>query len=217
MVKYLIINADDFWMSYIFNEVILDVIEKNLITSTTVMVNRVEDIQKKQLDNLIYLSIHRNLSIWLHLDFINNDTDYISQINQQYKKFIKLFNFSPSHIDIHKPFNFEDSFYYVEDFCINNNLAFRNHWNYIKWIKMTDSEVFFWSISDFNEILYWLDTLEEEKYYEILFHPWIFDKNCKSSLNKDREKDRNYIKKLNAVILRKNIKLVNYFDLKKKY
>ena len=56
MTKYLIINADDFGMSQIFNDVILDLIKRDLIRSTTVMIDRVTDNQKKQFDELITLS-----------------------------------------------------------------------------------------------------------------------------------------------------------------
>ncbi len=38
-MKKIIINADDFGYSYIFNKSILDLIKKKLISSTTVMVN----------------------------------------------------------------------------------------------------------------------------------------------------------------------------------
>ena len=39
-MKYLIINADDFGMSNIFNEVILELLEKEHVRSTSVMVKR---------------------------------------------------------------------------------------------------------------------------------------------------------------------------------
>ena len=85
MTKYLIINADDFGMSEIFNEVILDLIKKDLICSTTVMIDRVTDNQKEQFNELITLSNNKNLSIGLHLEF--KDSDYPSQIKSQYQKF----------------------------------------------------------------------------------------------------------------------------------
>ena len=68
MTKYLIINADDLGMSQIFNEVILDLIKKDLIHSTTVMVDWVTDNQKEQFDELIAISKNKNLSVGLHLE-----------------------------------------------------------------------------------------------------------------------------------------------------
>jgi len=108
MTKYLIINADDFGMSQIFNEVILDLIKKDLIYSTTVMIDRVTDNQKKQFDELIALSKNKNLSVGLHLEF--RYSDYPSQIKSQYNKFKEVLGFNPSHIDIHKAHSLMDSF-----------------------------------------------------------------------------------------------------------
>jgi predicted glycoside hydrolase/deacetylase ChbG (UPF0249 family) len=211
MTKYLIINADDFGMSKIFNDVILDLIKKDLIRSTTVMVNRVMDNQKEQFDELIALSKNKNLSVGLHLEF--KDNDYPSQIKSQYQKFKKVLGFNPSHIDIHKAHSLTDSFSNVEEFCRKNNLPLRNSGVLFEGIKTTSTEAFFGSISDFDKINEWIKTFEDEKYYEILFHPGKFDPSCKSSLNKDRERDVEHIKKFNAILEENNIKVVSYLDL----
>ena len=68
-------------------------------------------------------------------------------------------------------------------------------------------------IADFEKIKDWIKTFEDEKYYEILFHPGKFDPSCKSSLNKDRERDVEHIKNLNKIIGENNIKVVSYLDL----
>jgi hypothetical protein len=52
-MKYLILNADDFGMSKVFNEVILNLIKDNKVTSTSVMVNDVTDEMNEQIDKLI--------------------------------------------------------------------------------------------------------------------------------------------------------------------
>ena len=64
-----------------------------------------------------------------------------------------------------------------------------------------------------KKIVEWIKTFEDEKYYEILFHPGKYDPSCKSSLNKDRERDVEHIKKLNAILEENNIKVVSYLDL----
>ena len=51
MIK-LIINADDFGYSKVFNEKILDLLEKDFIKSTTVLVNWITDEQKEQIQRL---------------------------------------------------------------------------------------------------------------------------------------------------------------------
>jgi predicted glycoside hydrolase/deacetylase ChbG (UPF0249 family) len=211
MSKYLIINADDFGMSEVFNEVILDLIKKDLIRSTTVMINRVTESQKKQLEELTSLSETRNLSIGLHLEF--KDSDYPTQIKSQYKKFKDILGFKPSHIDIHKAHGLTDSFFDVAEFCRQNNLPLRNSGVFHKGIKTTCTEAFFGSIADFNDIKEWVKSFEDGKYYEILFHPGKFDSNCKSSLNKDRQRDVKHIHNLNKLLWERDIKLVSYLDL----
>ena len=124
MTKYLIINADDFGYSQIFNGVILDLIKNDLIHSTTVMINRFTDNQKEQFDELTALSRNKNLSVGLHLEF--KDSDYTSQVKSQYQKFKEILGFNPSHVDIHKAHNFMDSFSDVAEFCRKNNLPLRN-------------------------------------------------------------------------------------------
>ncbi len=211
MTKYLIINADDFGMSQIFNKVILDLIKKDLIHSTTVMVKRVTENQKEQFDELIALSKNKNLSIGLHLEF--KEGDYPSQIKSQYQKFKEILGFNPSHIDIHKASTIKESISPVADFCRNKKIPCRNKGGNIDYYKSTDSPSFFGSIEDFDNIQEWIKTLEDENYYEILFHPGKFDPNCKSSLNKDRERDVEYIKNLNDILEKNNLKAVSYLDL----
>lgn len=211
MTKYLIINADDFGLSTIFNEVTLDLIRKGLISSTTVMVNRVTDNQKEQFEKLINLSKNKNLSIGIHLEFEEND--YPSQIKSQYEKFKDVLGFNPSHLDIHKTSTHRGSISSVADFCKDKKIPCRNKGGNVDYFKTTDSPLFHGSVEDFDKIVEWIKTIEDGKYYEISFHPGKFDPSCKSSLNKDRERDVEHIKKLNSILEENNIKVVSYFDL----
>jgi predicted glycoside hydrolase/deacetylase ChbG (UPF0249 family) len=211
MTKYLIINADDFGMSNIFNEEILNLIRNDLIFSTTIMVNRVSADQKEQFKELINLSRNKNLSIGLHLEFENDN--YILQIKDQFDKFNKILGFIPSHIDIHKVHSLMKSVDFVAKFCEDKEIPLRNSGKNFEKVKMIPFEAFFGSIADFNKIEEWIKTFEDEEFHEILFHPGKFDKNCKSSLNKDRERDVKHIKKINTIVNKYNIKIVSYLDL----
>ncbi|MBU0953417.1 MAG: ChbG/HpnK family deacetylase [Nanoarchaeota archaeon] len=211
MTKYLIINADDFGMSRIFDNVILDLIKNNLVLSTTVMVNRITDNQKEQVERLIALSKNKNLSIGLHLEFENND--YTSQIKSQYQKFRKIFGFTPSHIDIHKAHSLKESFSETAELCKERSIPLRNSGVRFNGVKTTLSEAFFGSIEDFDKIEEWVKTFEDGNFYEILFHPGNYDPDCKSSLNQDRERDIKHIKRLNAILRKNNVKAVSYLDL----
>jgi len=211
MIK-LIINADDFGLSKIFNEEILKLIEKNKISSTTVMINKIAEDQTIQVDNLIKLAKKHNISIGLHLEFTNND--YQKQIKKQFKKFQTIFKFKPSHIDIHKALDFTDSFQIVIDFCIKNKLPMRYHQK-TENLKSPTNGAFFGSVDSFKEIEDWLKTLQDGKFYEILFHPGKYDPDCKSSLNKKREQDVSYVNKLHSLREKHDIKMVNYSQLAK--
>jgi predicted glycoside hydrolase/deacetylase ChbG (UPF0249 family) len=213
MVKYLIINADDFGMSPVFNKVILSLLKKDYLCSTTVMVDRVIEIQKQQFKQLITLSKGKNLSIGLHLEFLH--ADYSSQIEFQYKKFREILGFNPSHIDIHKQHELKDSFEIVAKFCKDKNLPHRKMEIIKNNYSKSPKETFMGSISDFRNIKKWVGTLEENVFYEILFHPGRFDPNCSSSLNKDREQDVKHIKNLRPLLKAKDIKIVSYLDFTK--
>lgn len=184
MVKYLIINADDFGYSRVFNEVILDLIKQELVRSTTVMVNRVNDSQKQQFDELVSLSKTMNLSVGLHLEF--SDTNYDSQIESQYEKFEEIVGFKPSHIDIHKSHAFRGSYLQAIDFCSKKGIPCRNRGGDYGIVKTTFTKAFFGSIKDFGKIKEWIKSFEDGKFYEIIFHPGKYDPECKSSLNKER-------------------------------
>ena len=68
MIK-LIINADDFGFRPLFNKMILELIEEEAVTSTSVMVDEIDFEQKEQVKKLIQLAKKHHLSIGLHVYF----------------------------------------------------------------------------------------------------------------------------------------------------
>ena len=101
MIK-LIISADDFGMTDCYNKGILDLLSNEQITSISVMVNR--NIDKIEFEKLKKLKKIKRCSVGLHLEFTNNS--YEVSIKQQLNKFTDIFNFKPSHFDIHKGIKF---------------------------------------------------------------------------------------------------------------
>ena len=65
------------------------------------MVNHITSSQNIQVQKLISLKNSHNVSVGLHLEF--NNTSFNEEIQKQYDTFKNLFNFNPSHLDIHKP------------------------------------------------------------------------------------------------------------------
>ncbi len=121
-MKNLIINADDFGYSKIFNSKIIELIKNKLISSTSVMVNWINNEQNDQIKELVTLMESHNVSIGLHLEFSSND--FQSEIEQQYKKFLNIFKFQPSHIDIHmkKSIFLKEAYPIIMKFCKNKKI-----------------------------------------------------------------------------------------------
>ena len=125
MIK-LIINADDFGYSKVFNEKILDLLEKDFIKSTTVLVNWITDEQKEQIQRLKKLNTQKNISIGLHVESKSRAESILDQkeIARQYELFKKIFGFGPSHVDVHKFIESSDE---ATKFADEHNLPIRNH------------------------------------------------------------------------------------------
>lgn len=211
----LIINADDFGLSTVFNRVILDLARRNKISSTTVMVDRMvnSDTQISQTKELIELRDTHNLSVGLHAEF--PDSDYQAHLTSQFNKFKQFFDTAPSHIDIHKANSIPDSQPIVAAFCRMHGLPKRSDGVVYEGVISTDLPAFFGSVEKFSEIENWVSKLGVDHFAEILFHPGQYDPNCQSSLNRDRERDVVHIEKLNSLLTKFNITSASYLDLVK--
>ena len=207
----LIINADDFGMSNMFNDCILELLSKRKITSTTVMVNRISPVQNKRVLELKKLKETSDISVGLHVEFTYDK--HLEQVRDQYHRFISLFNSPPSHLDIHKEHLHGKYHEIVAKFCKDYHLGFRNHGQIFDGVATTAKKYFYGSIADFNPIDIWLNDLEDEKVYEMVFHPGVYDPNCYSSLNEERRRDIQYIDKIYHNLQDYNVRLVSFNHL----
>lgn len=210
-MKYLIINADDFGYSAVFNDAILRLGEKGFISSTTVMVNWVTDKQSSQIKELKELAEAGKISVGLHLEF--TDDNFQSEIEAQFDKFNSLFGFSPSHIDVHKSMFLKEAFPFAIDFCREHNLPCRNHKIEMAGVVTTKNEVVSGTKLSFEELKKTIENFRDGESYEILFHPGTYDPDSKSALNREREFDVQKIKKINPLLIENDIKLISYIDL----
>jgi len=210
-MKYLIINADDFGYSKVFNSEILSLAERHLISSTTAMVNRITAEQVKQVEQLKELAELKTVSVGLHLDLESGD--FKTQIQQQYQQFIKIFNAPPSHLDIHKNTHVEAAYPEILKFCLEHNLPCRNHGFKLEGVIQTQHEVISGTKLDFVALRDQIEKFNDDESYEILFHPGYYDRDCPSSLNKERELDVRKIEQLNPFFKIYGIKLINYLEL----
>nr|WP_299381637.1 ChbG/HpnK family deacetylase [Allomuricauda sp.] len=207
----LIINADDFGMSRIYNDCIIDLLDQGKITSTTVMVNRVSDSQKSQVERLKKLIKAGDISVGLHVEFTYDQ--HLEQVQLQLQKFEKLFTTTPSHLDIHKEHLHTKYHPIVAEYCRSKNLPFRNHGEKFPGVATTTKKYFYGSIKDFEPIDSWLKGLEERQYFELVFHPGKYDPDCFSSLNKEREWDLAHIETISQRLKEYKIELGNFHHL----
>jgi len=212
-MKKLIINADDFWMSSVFNKEIISLASDNKISSVSVMMKRGLENQNEDLQTLKEACNKKNISIWLHLDFKEAETDYKDDINNQIDKFKSLFGFSPNHIDIHKDSPSEKCTQEIIEFCDSLNIPFRNRWEKELAKKHTDWLRYVASKKTEKEIDERLSLLDDNKNYEIVFHPWKYDINSTSSLNKERENDVKMIIHINNLLEVMWIKIISFKDI----
>jgi len=210
-MKYLIINADDFGYSKIFNAKILELIKNGFISSTSVIVNWINDKQDEQVKQLSELTKSHNISVGLHLEFFNDN--FKSEIKKQYGIFFSIFGFNPSHIDLHKSTYLKEAYPIIMQFCKEKNIPCRNHKIRIVDIVKTQNESLNGTKMNFNELKQVVENFKDNESYEIVFHPGSYDPNCKSSLNEARKDDVKKIEEINPFLKENNIKLISYIDL----
>ncbi len=209
MVK-VILTSDDFGLSSIFNEKMLELIENNKLTSISIMINKVTKFQYNQVQKLKELKKSHTLSLGLHFEFLS--LDIYEELNKQWSSFSEIFQFSPDYIDIHKGSSFNGNFDSIALFCIEKNIPFRRYLSTKVEVKSPDISITATrrTLIELEEII---KSINSKNIYEFIFHIGIFDPNCQSSFNKERELD---IEKLNFVInnlVPDKAKLVSYNDI----
>lgn len=214
-MKYLIINADDFGYSKLFNQKILELLERGLLTSTSVMIDWIDEVQGRQVRRLKEITKSSDISVGLHTEFKNED--FKEQIQEQFKKFTTIFGFEPHYIDIHKSTYLDNGYLAIMQFCVEKNIPCKNHNLVGPKVMTTDGTTFKATGEDFESITRWLGSLVDNKTYLIQFHPGIYDPESKSSFNEIREVDASYIEMLPAVLKQFNIQPIDFKYLKEQY
>ena|SRR5258706_1613678 len=115
MKRYLIVNADDFGLSFGVNQGIIEAFEHGIVTSTSLMVNWIGAAEAAA-----YARKHPNLSLGLHLDLgewayrdgewvtlyeevpLNDAMAIENEVNRQLASFRFFLGKDPTHIDSHQ-------------------------------------------------------------------------------------------------------------------
>jgi predicted glycoside hydrolase/deacetylase ChbG (UPF0249 family) len=217
-MKNLIINADDFGLSKVFNKHIISLIEEWYISSTTVMVLKIDvNDQQEDIQQLLKLNKQKEISIWLHLDFEDGKIELTKEnIEKQHKLFKIIFWVEPSHIDVHKFMQYANSDLDILliEYAKEHNLPLRNRWRIdTNNSTTTKKPAFHATRKSYEEVIEFINTLDNER-WEVLIHPWEHDPKCTSSLNEERIGDVELAKKLKPYLDNNWIKLRSFNDLR---
>jgi len=215
-MKKLIINADDFGSSRVFNDKILELLEKGFIKSTTVMVGRLNEAMHAQIKKLNSI---KGISIGLHFE-LNLSKPLTKQMTLQYNKFMGVFGFPPSHIDMHIPFADREKakdpaiIQTLNGFAERHVIPVRNHGVPAN-VKQTTHPAFHNETFTLviEEIEAFLATIKEGESAELITHPGDYDPESKSSLNKERKDDFDKIIQLQPILHKLGITNISYLEL----
>lgn len=203
----IILTSDDFGLSTIYNEKMLGMLEENLLTSVSVMVNRISESQHCQIKQLISIYKKKQISIGLHLELseLKNTNEVISQNIS----FEKILGFKPDYLDLHKARYIKGDFNIIADFCNNYHIAFRKYPQTTCFVASPSLSITATYI-DIDTLEKKICDFEEDKIYEIIFHIGVYDPNSKSKLNKERELDIKKLVRVNELIKQRELSTTNY-------
>jgi len=185
-MKGIIISADDFWISSSVNRAILDLAEKKLLSGTSVMMERISNDTQDDIEKLKKLRDDLKITIGLHIEF--GCPEYSKRIVRQYKHYLNIFWSEPDVIDIHmssKVYRDNGGALEVAKFAQSKWIPYRNH--EIDWLPNTSlttvNKAYNSTRKSRDEIISYIDSVQEWDTSEIIFHPWFEDKIMISSLN----------------------------------
>ena len=210
----LIINADDFGYSRVYNGEILRLIKKKIVKSTTVMVGRIDKSQEDQVKELSDLHRGMEIGVGVHFELSPGGGSFDDQLTDQYSRFVSIFNFKPSHVDLHKPESTDGqaALEAVVKFAERKHVSVRNL-GFDTDAKTTTSNLVILRLP-FGKIKAFLDSMKDGCSYELITHPGRYDPESKSSVNKEREKDvENLLLVAEYLKGREDVKNCSYLDL----
>ncbi len=207
-MKRLILNADDFCLSPVFNDVIIEMINEGAVSSTSVMINRYDDAQREQVSQLKQTAA----GIGLHIEFANEE-NFLEQIQKQYSRFKEVFQQEPSHLDLHKSDYLESGYPVIVQFAKDNNIPFCNH-SIDSVHGITTTKQSLGAIhNSLDKIVIWLQSFEDGDSAELVLHPGEYDPTCKTSLNYEREVDVTKARLVKRYCEENGINIISFLDL----
>lgn len=213
-MKKLIITADDFGMSESFNEIILELASLNVINAISVLVTRNLAKQKTQIKQLLDLRKKHKTTLGLHFECLPNKSykNVYDKLTKQYTLFVKLLGMKPERLDKHKQIYTDEEAKAIADFAKKNKLMVRKSsnlkFNQLAKKQLLSEKTFFVTDHSLKETKDFVKARDDE-ISELVAHPGKYDSSCKSSLNKEREKDYKILTKLGKELTKLKVDLVS--------
>ncbi len=209
----LIINADDYGLSDKFNKGIIELADKKIISSTSVLIDEQYINPEGIMRHSASIGLHLNISDSLKKSGIERE------IKRQIKKFEILFGKPPSHLDGHNNCHLLPRIFpKVLKVAKRHNLPVRSTNNKNRdaikkaGIK-TPSRLVWWNIK-YKHILF-RDLREKcQGATELLCHPGYYDPKSKANYNRQREKELTILKSKEFKKLIESLTLINYHELR---
>lgn len=205
----MIVNADDYGFSPLFNKGILELAEKGIISSSSIMIKR------KYIDTAVIKKFPK-LSWGLHLELKERDT--LKKMEEQIKKFVHKFGCLPSHLDGHKHMHVtKNNLPKIIKLAKKYDLPVRSEGpktrKFFRKAKIkTPSNFIHWhpkrKIAFFQQIRNVRSGVSE-----LACHPGYFDTTSSSSYNKRREQELKLLKSKKFRHLIKKFKVISYNEL----
>lgn len=203
----IILTSDDFGLSTVYNEKILEMLRLGHLTSISILVKRISGEQTNQIDELINYHSKKNISLGLHLEL--TESELITDVQKQFLRFKELFGFAPESIDLHKNSLFKGDYNIIAEFCNAKHIAFRKYPSTTCLVASPSLSVIATKM-DIDSIEKTIDDFKGGNIYEIIFHIGTYDPNSKSKLNKERELDIIKLIQVHKIINQKKLALTNY-------
>lgn len=207
-----VICADDFGYALMFNKMILELIEEERVSATSVMVDSLTDEMQDQVMQLKWLKSKENVSIGLHLEFKSND--FHTEIERQWSRFKEIFGFTPDYLDLHKYGKLQEVYPIIAQEAAARDVACRNMSYHGKGVMpegnyRTTAATFNGTGKPAVEVLELLENVGDADYL-LFFHPGYYDSKSLSTLNKERESDAACIRTLDKELAKKGIEMIDF-------
>jgi len=214
-MKSLIVNGDDFGASPGINRGVIEAHEKGILTSTSMMVDRLASAEAARL-----VGRHPKLGVGLHveLDSVGDLRPPEAEIERQLERFVELSGHRPTHIDAHHNVNREASllpaFVAVAE---RHELPLRGHCGvrhiatfFGQWDGESHPEQV--GRSALADIL---DAELEDGFNELCCHPGYVDAELESSYSSEREAELATLcdPEVAALLSERGIRLVTFREV----